>query len=56
MKICSLFQNLYDLLMDMLDERGINDEFANQLVDFSSSYEHSKYVEFLKNLKSFAEK
>ncbi|PVD33035.1 hypothetical protein C0Q70_08483 [Pomacea canaliculata] len=48
--------NLYDLLMDMLDERGINDEFANQLVDFSSSYEHSKYVEFLKNLKSFAEK
>ncbi|KAL8613979.1 hypothetical protein ACOMHN_023214 [Nucella lapillus] len=48
--------NLYDLLMDMLDERGINEEFVNQLVDYSTSYEHSRYLEFLKNLKGFAEK
>jgi hypothetical protein len=42
--------------MDMLDERGINEEFANQLIDFSTSYEHSRYLDFLKGLKSFAEK
>lgn len=48
--------NLYDLFMDMLDERGINEEFANQLVDFSTSYEHSRYLDFLKSLKSFVEK
>nr|KAG5700331.1 hypothetical protein BaRGS_029583 [Batillaria attramentaria] len=47
--------NLYDLLMDMLDERGINDEFVNQLVDFSTMYEHGRYVDFLKGLKSFVE-
>ena len=49
-------QNLYDLMMDMLDERGINEEFANQLVEFSTAYEHSRYLAFLKDLKSFAEK
>lgn len=49
-------QNLYDLMMDMLDERGINEEFANQLIEFSTAYEHSKYLAFLKDLKSFAEK
>ncbi|XP_076473004.1 complement component 1 Q subcomponent-binding protein, mitochondrial-like [Babylonia areolata] len=48
--------NLYDLLMDMLDERGINEEFINQLVEYSTGYEHSRYLSFLKNLKSFAEK
>ncbi|KAK7088743.1 complement component 1 Q subcomponent-binding protein, mitochondrial-like [Littorina saxatilis] len=48
--------NLYDLLMDMLDERGINEEFANQLVEFSTSYEHTRYLAFLKHLKSFVEK
>lgn len=48
--------NLYDLLMDMLDTRGINDEFANQLMDFSTSYEHSRYISFLKDLKKFVEK
>ncbi|XP_071094470.1 complement component 1 Q subcomponent-binding protein, mitochondrial-like [Haliotis cracherodii] len=48
--------NLYDLLMDMLDERGINDEFINNFVEFSTAYEHGKYLGFLKNLKSFVEK
>ena len=43
-------------MMDMLDERGINEEFANQLVEFSTAYEHSRYLAFLKDLKSFAEK
>jgi len=47
---------LFDLLMDMLDERGINDEFIAQLVDFCTAYENKQYIEFLKSLKSFADK
>ncbi|KAK6190758.1 hypothetical protein SNE40_002552 [Patella caerulea] len=48
--------NLYDLIMDMLDERGIDDEFVNGLIEFSTVYEHGKYIGFLKNMKSFVEK
>ncbi|XP_050408154.1 complement component 1 Q subcomponent-binding protein, mitochondrial [Patella vulgata] len=48
--------NLYDLIMDMLDERGINDEFVNDLIEFSTVYEHGKYIGFLKNMKSFVDK
>lgn len=47
---------LYDLLMDTLDERGINDEFISQMVDYCTAYEMKQYVGFLKGLKSFAEK
>lgn len=45
-------QTLYDMLMDMLDERGIDDTFVNNMVDFATSYEHKQYVEFLEKLKS----
>ncbi|XP_041348949.1 complement component 1 Q subcomponent-binding protein, mitochondrial-like [Gigantopelta aegis] len=48
--------NLYDLLMDLLDERGINDEFINDLIEFSTAQEHDKYLEFLKNLNTFVKK
>jgi len=47
---------LFDLLMDMLDERGINDEFIAELVDFCTSYENKQYIEFLQTLKEFADK
>lgn len=47
---------LFDLLMDMLDERGINDEFIGHLVDYCTAYENKQYVSFLNSLKSFAEK
>jgi len=47
---------LFDLLMDMLDERGINDEFIAQLVDYCTVYENKQYINFLQNLKSFVEK
>ncbi|KAI8749292.1 conserved regulator of innate immunity protein 3 [Biomphalaria glabrata] len=47
---------LFDLLMDMLDERGINDEFITQLVDFCTAYENSQYIGFLQKLKAFADK
>ncbi|BFZ18351.1 hypothetical protein BsWGS_21390 [Bradybaena similaris] len=47
---------LFDLLMDMLDERGINDEFITQLVNYCTAYENKQYISFLQNLKAFAEK
>ncbi|CAG5135784.1 unnamed protein product [Candidula unifasciata] len=47
---------LFDLLMDMLDERGINDEFITQLVNFCTVYENKQYINFLQSLKAFAEK
>lgn len=40
------------MLMDMLDERGIDDTFINNMVDFATTYEHSQYVEFLEKLQS----
>jgi len=48
--------NLYDLLMDMLDERGINDDFVNQLMDFCTVYEHKGYLNFLDGIKKFVDK
>ncbi|XP_005093692.1 conserved regulator of innate immunity protein 3 [Aplysia californica] len=47
---------LFDLLMDMLDERGVNDEFISQLVEYCTAYENKQYIGFLKGLKTFAEK
>ncbi|XP_070571827.1 complement component 1 Q subcomponent-binding protein, mitochondrial-like [Ptychodera flava] len=45
---------LYDMMMNMLDERGINNNFAEKLSDFASSMEHSLYISFLEKLKSIA--
>ena len=45
-------QTMYDLLMDMLDERGIGNDFVLKLVDFCTSYEHDQYVSFLEKFKA----
>ena len=45
-------QTMYDLLMDMLDERGISNDFVVKLVDFCTSYEHDQYVSFLEKFKA----
>lgn len=50
------FQNLYDHFMDMLDDRGINDDFIKELVEFSTAFDHTHYVKFLEGLKSFVDK
>ena len=42
--------------MDMLDERGVNDQFICQLVDYCTAYENSLYINLLKGLKNFADK
>lgn len=47
---------LYDLFMNMLDERGINADFANKISDYCSSYEHSQYIGLLENLQKFVRK
>lgn len=43
---------LYDMLMDLLDERGIDDEFINNMVGYATAYEYKLYLNFLENLKS----
>ena len=47
-------QTLYDMLLNMLEERGIDGQFVDQLVDYSTSYEHKKYLGFLEGLQDFA--
>ncbi|KDR12558.1 complement component 1 Q subcomponent-binding protein, mitochondrial [Zootermopsis nevadensis] len=44
---------LYDLLMNLLEERGISNEFVDKLSDFSTAYEHSLYIALLENTKKF---
>ncbi|KAH8274856.1 hypothetical protein KR026_012390, partial [Drosophila bipectinata] len=51
----SLFvDDLYDLLMDMLAEVGITNEFVEKVSDLATAHEHASYIEFLENLSKFA--
>lgn len=45
--------SMYDLMMDLLHERGINQDFAKKLIEYTTVYEHSQYVGLLQKLKSF---
>ncbi|XP_077298761.1 complement C1q binding protein P32 [Arctopsyche grandis] len=47
---------LYDLLMNYLEEKGISNEFAEKLSDFSTNYEHSAYICLLESLSKFTVK
>lgn len=44
---------LYDLLMNVLEEKGVTNEFVYKLSDLSTAYEHSSYVQFLQSLSKF---
>jgi hypothetical protein len=44
---------LYDLLLDLLDERGIGEKFANEIAEFSTAYEHQEYIHLLEKLNKF---
>jgi len=44
---------MYDMLLNMLEERGVDGDFVEQLVSFSTAYEHNHYVSFLEQLKDF---
>lgn len=45
--------NLYDLLMNMLADRGIDENFAKSISDYATAYEHNLYVNLLEGIKSF---
>jgi len=44
---------LYDLFMNMLEERGLNTEFMDKLSDYCTQYEHQLYIGFLGRLQNF---
>ncbi|XP_075978057.1 complement C1q binding protein P32 [Anticarsia gemmatalis] len=44
---------LYDLLMNLLEEKGISNEFAQKLSDFSTAYEHAAYINLLETVSKF---
>ena len=43
------------MILRMLEERGVDDQFVDQLINFSTVYEQNQYVQFLEGLKKFAE-
>ncbi|CAF1237925.1 unnamed protein product [Rotaria magnacalcarata] len=47
---------LYDKLLNLLEEHGIGEDFANQLIDFSTAYEHRQYIGLLEKLQKFSKK
>ncbi len=44
---------LYDLFLTMLEERGVNKDFAEKMSDFCSAYEHAQYIKLLEGLEQF---
>ncbi len=54
--ILNLTRYLYDLFMNMLDERGVNKAFVETLSDYCSSYEHTQYIKMLESLQDFVKK
>ncbi|KAJ8722324.1 hypothetical protein PYW08_004726 [Mythimna loreyi] len=44
---------LYDLLMNLLEEKGISNDFVNKLSDFSTGYEHHAYINLLETVSRF---
>jgi complement component 1 Q subcomponent-binding protein len=44
---------MYDLLMNFLDSRGIGNEFVDNLIDYATYYEHTRFIELLSGIKSF---
>uniref|UniRef100_A0A8C6XFT4 Complement component 1 Q subcomponent-binding protein, mitochondrial n=1 Tax=Naja naja TaxID=35670 RepID=A0A8C6XFT4_NAJNA len=49
----SLDWALYDHLMDFLADRGVDNTFADELVNLSTALEHKEYIRFLEDLKHF---
>nr|XP_056721193.1 complement component 1 Q subcomponent-binding protein, mitochondrial [Euleptes europaea] len=49
----SLDWALYDHLMDFLADRGVDNTFADELIELSTALEHQEYIRFLEGLKQF---
>ncbi|KAF6206973.1 hypothetical protein GE061_018210 [Apolygus lucorum] len=44
---------LYDLMMNLLEDKGITNDFVEKVIDFSTAYEHSKYISLLERVQKF---
>jgi len=49
----SLDWALYDHLMDFLADRGVDNTFADELMEMSTALEHQEYIKFLEELNGF---
>jgi len=49
----SLDWALYDHLMDFLADRGVDNTFADELIELSTALEHQEYIKFLEDLSGF---
>ncbi|MEQ2307913.1 Complement component 1 Q subcomponent-binding protein, mitochondrial [Ameca splendens] len=49
----SLDWALYDHMMDFLADRGIDNTFADELMELSTAIEHQEYIKFLEDLQGF---
>ncbi|XP_077448532.1 complement component 1 Q subcomponent-binding protein, mitochondrial [Stigmatopora argus] len=49
----SLNDSLYDHMMDFLADRGVDNTFADELIELSTAIEHQEYIKFLEELKTF---
>lgn len=47
--------DMYEGLFDVLNERGIDQVFIENLIEFSTKYEKKEYVNFLSSMKKFAD-
>jgi len=45
---------LYDLFMNMLEERGVDNGFVESMSEWCSAHEHSQYIGLLQELEKFA--
>jgi len=44
---------LYDLFMNMLEDRGVDGAFAEKLSEFCSAHEHRQYINLLEGIEKF---
>lgn len=44
---------LYDLFMNMLEDRGVDNAFVEKLSDYCSVHEHSQYINLLEGIEKF---
>ncbi|GIY74905.1 complement component 1 Q subcomponent-binding protein, mitochondrial [Caerostris extrusa] len=44
---------LYDLLLNYLEEKGITNEFADEMVELFTAYEHKLYINLLEKLNKY---
>lgn len=46
---------LYDLFMNMLEERGVTNDVVDKMSKYCTNYEHSLYVQLLTKLQTFVQ-